>query len=126
MKRCRLGAGLLVGLLAIGLIATFWTHRRFTELSRDIQLAGEAASLLDWERAEDLTRKAKEHWQSGWALSAALTDHEPLEQIDGLFAQLEIYAREKDSLSYSVLCARLCREIAAIAEAQSPGLWNIL
>lgn len=126
MKRCRFGAGLLIGILVIGLLATFWTGRRCDRLAREIQLAGEAAVALDWEAAEALTRKVYGHWKTAWPLFAALTDHAPMEQIDALFVRLDIYARAEDHLSYSVICARLSREIDAIAEAQIPSWWNLL
>ena len=55
----------------------------------------------------------------------ALADHQPLEDIEGLFARLESYAQEQDKTEFQAACKELNRRILAVKEAQEFNLGSI-
>ena len=126
MKRSWIGLALLILLLAIGLLATWYMdrcHSRTAELLTEAKLQARQGS---WEQAVHLADQADRQWQESWHISAAFADHEPMEEIDSLFAQLKIYAEEGDRLCFSALCAQIASGLEAMADAQTLNWRNLL
>ena len=126
MKRCRFGAVLLMVLLILGAVSAWAMIRGNRPVSEQIKQAGEAAFLGDWTSAEEQFRQAKVRWENQFPFCAALADHEPMENINGLFAQLEIYARIRDAEGFAAACALLSEDVEAIGEAHRLNWWNLL
>lgn len=126
MKRCRFGAGLLAVLLLSGILTSRWTEDHHREISSLIAQAEEASLRGDWDQSDSLIRQAKGQWEAHWGLSASLTDHSPMEQVDSLFEQLDVYLRARDPVGCGGLCAQLGKALEAIAESQSLTWWNLL
>ena len=124
MKRCIIGAGLLIVLLSGGILSSAWLGRSFDSLPPMLEQAAEAAEEGGWDRASQLADRAEQRWQELWKITAVLVDHAPMEQIDALFAQLEVC--EQSQLEFAKLCARLARELEALSETHSPTWWNLL
>ena len=96
MNRSKIGAWLLLALLVLG-VASSWGMGRFSgPIQAQVAQAGDAALAGDWENAETLARQARVRWERYRNFCAALADHEPMEHIDGLFAQLEVYRQIRD------------------------------
>lgn len=123
MKRLWLGVGLLLALLALGIAATVTMGRICAPVGQTLTRAGEAARVGELEQAEKLCRQAKARWETYRTLSAAVTDHAPMEEIDGMFAALSVC---RDETCYAEYCARLTAMVEAVAEAQAVNWWNIL
>ena len=126
MKRSWMGAALLAGLLLLGLLSTWGMERCHAPLARALDQAGELALAERWEEAESYVNYTKEKWERNWGFAASLADHEPMERINGLYAQLEISGKERDPLVYAMLCAQLKEEMEAMGEAHSLKWWNLL
>ena len=126
MKREVLGAWLLALLLGLGLLSTRYMGRTHSATAKWLDSAGTLALAEDWEGAGRLFRKAGEEWEKSWHLSAALTDHEPMEEIDGQFAQLQLYLRQKERLAFAAVCAQLASQIQDIGDAHGLNWWNLL
>ena len=77
-------------------------------------------------RINALAKKAKELWDKQWHRSAVLADHTPMDEIDGLFAQVQSYARAGNRADFAAGCSRLSKLVEAIGEAHAPGWWNLL
>lgn len=126
MKRLWIG----IGLLAAIVIAGFWTSSRMEDIHTDISDkltdSAEAAQAGRWVQADTLARQAEDAWQGSWNLSAALSDHTVLDEIDGLLAQAKIYRQNRDDVAYAAVCARLATAIEALQEAHSLNWRNIL
>jgi hypothetical protein len=126
MKRLWIG----IGLLAAIVIAGFWTSSRMEDIHTDISDkltdSAEAAQAGRWGQADTLARQAEDAWQGSWDLSAALSDHTVLDEIDGLLAQAKIYRQNRDDVAYAAVCARLATAIEALQEAHSLNWRNIL
>ena len=126
MRRSRIGLWLLLILLGLGLLVT-WAMERFHEpVAGELEAAADHAMSGSWERAALLARFAREDWEKRQWFRAWFADHNPIEEIDGDFARLEIWSAEKDTLSFAAGCAELARKIRAMGEAHSLALENIL
>lgn len=126
MKRGWIGVVLLLALLAGGVLSVWLMVELHDPLEGILEQAAEAALASRWERAEVLSREAQTRWEENWHVSAAFSDHAPMEEIDGLFAQLEVYRGLQDAASFAALCRELAREMKAMGEAHVPNWWNLL
>lgn len=126
MKRCPFGAVMLLVLLILGLLASLWMGNFHSELSRDTELAADAVLRSDWETAISLTGQAKQRWEARRALTASMTNDAPIEEIGGLFRQLEVHAAGRDPIAYASVCAQLTHRLEALGEAHRVRWWNLL
>ncbi len=126
MKRCWIGAGLLLVLLLGGIFSSWWMGRHHSGISEEIDRAGSLAVAGDLEQAQDTARLAKRRWDRHWGMSASLTDHEPMELVDSLFAQLETYGTTGNRVAFAGICAQLASELEALGDAQGLTWWNLL
>lgn len=126
MKRCWFGLALLLVLLAASLVTTWHMDRIYAPLSETMSQAGERALRDDWGNALYLMDRAADSWQGHWKLSAAFADHEPMEDINALFTQLQVSAALRDGPGFAALCAHLSAELQAMGDAHSFVWWNLL
>ena len=126
MKRGWIGAGLLAAMLILGLLTSWWMGKTHSRIAAELDRAAGYALSENWEQAAAHAQKAKNHWQQHWHFSAAFADHEPMENIDSLLAQLSSLASARDGVTFSALCAQLSRQIEAMGEAHSLNWWNLL
>ena len=109
MKRIWFGGALLALLLILGIFCAGFME--------DAHL--EQASLLN--RAADL---AHQNWDKRSAIISGLSDHEPMDQIEGCFAQLEVFAQMQDAVSFSSSCRFLAKQLEALGKSHSLSLQN--
>lgn len=126
MTRFRIGAGILLMLLAFGFGVQLWMDAACTPIAEALTASQTAARAGRWDRAEALRQEAAEGWYDHWHCFAAFADHQPMEEIDGLLAQLAVYAREQSAESYAAAAADLTRRIAAMSDAHRFRWWNLL
>nr|MBQ8244414.1 DUF4363 family protein [Oscillospiraceae bacterium] len=126
MKRSWMGLGLLVVLLALSLLVTWAMAQVHDPIARDLITAGEYALAGDWERAEFLFRQAEGIWETYGTFRACFADHNPMEEIDACFAQLEIYARMREETAFAASCGEIARKAQAMGEAHGLKWENLL
>lgn len=126
MKRFWLGAGILAALLALGAWATVGMGRICHPVSYRLSSAADRVQAGQWEQAVALSQQAQGQWERWHNVTASVTDHEPMEEVNSLFAALDIYARQADTLRFADCCARLSALTEAIGEAQAVYWWSIL
>ena len=126
MKRLWLGVGLLLVLLAAGITVTRVMDNIHTPISEKMAQAAEAARTDDLEKANLLIGQAKSDWDRCRNFSAAVADHEPMEQIDGLFAAAQLYGILHENEDCAAACARLAALTQAMGESHSFTWWNLL
>jgi len=126
MKRSWMGAGLLLLLLAGGLMATRTMGRIHDPIARDLTAAGENALGGNWEEALVLFQRASDSWQRSEVLRDCLSDHTPMEQIDSDFTVLKIYGRIRDGTAFATLCSATAERVTALGQAQKLLLHNFL
>lgn len=126
MKRCYFGVGLLAVLLLISLGTSWVTDRCHSPISQEMSEAASYALADDWKQAVRCTEQARKHWEQYRKLTAALADHEPMEQIDRLFGELEVWQKAQDAQHCATVCAQLSEAVNAMADAHALTWWNVL
>ena len=126
MKRFWIGLGLLLSILAVGLWTTGEMGRIHTAISESLIQSAQAAEDGNWSKADEFAVNAAESWQDNWNFSAALADHTVLDEIDGLFAETEVYRKNRNVVAYAASCARLAEQIDAVQEGHKLSWWNLL
>ena len=125
-KRFYLGLGILIFFLILGL----WVSRGMKEgarpVTRLLEQAAEAALSGDTEQGADLARQARKLWNDRWGIMALAADHAPMDEIDGLLAQMEFFARARDGQRLGACCARVAELVEAMAEAHALSWQNVL
>ena len=90
-----------------------------------LRTAAEHAEMGRWKQASEALQLVKAGWEEKWGITAALSDHEPMETVNDLLAQLEVYAQVQDPARFAAVCARLREALEAIGEAHSVAWWNL-
>lgn len=124
-RRFYLGVGILVLLLSVGLLSGAWVDKSNRQVVEHLAMAEAAARTGTREEALTLTRKAEQLWKKGWHRVAVISDHTAMDEIDGLFAQMEHYARDGDAL-FGASCARVRELVSAISDGHQLTWWNLL
>ena len=126
MWKLWLGILILTTLLALGI----WINRSMEEvhltISDQLSDAAELALSDQPENAYRLAMEAKANWEKNWKLSACVADHGPMDEIDGLFSQLDGYYKAAQPGDFAVCCTRLSMLVEAMSEAHSITWWNLL
>ena len=126
MKRLWVGVGFLIVMLVVAICLTSLFHRIHTPLSEDLQQAAALAMEQNWEKATALTRQARADWEQYREFIAAVADHEPLEKMEYLLDQLDVYAETRRTADFSAVCVELAALADAMVESQSLTWWNFL
>lgn len=125
MNRFRLGAAILLLLLGIGLWAQWRMDAIHTPLAQAMARASQQVLLGQQEQAAQAITEVTARWQESRLLTAAFADHQPLEDIESLMAQLPAAAASDDVTDYAALCAELALRIQAVTEAHRLTLANL-
>lgn len=126
MKRMWFGIVLLAVLLMGGIGMTLAMHRIHDPISARLAQAAEASQSGQWDKGKALAQGAGADWKQYWRFTAACADHEPMDEIDGLFAELEVYARQGDVSEFAATCAHLAELTRAMGGAHGASWWNLL
>lgn len=125
MKKLWVAVAVLAVLLVLGIVSTIVMDTVHGELSEALEQAA-LLSETDWETAKALAESARAKWEKSSHLIAALADHEPLEELDGLFAELAVYQRYADRRCFAAVCVRIASFAEMLQESHSPYWWNLL
>lgn len=126
MKRGWIGLALLVVLLASGLLTAKKMEEIHGDGAKTLTRAGAYALEDNWAPARELAFQTMKQWQEHREFTAAFADHEPMEDVDCLFAELPVYAREEDAAHFAAICAELSKRLEAVSNAHSFLWWNVL
>ncbi len=126
MKRMKIGVGLLVAVLVAGI----WLGERMIDChlpcASDLEHAAACAMAEDWASAGALATRARETWERNKHLSASVTAHEPMDEIDALFGELEIYRAREETSAYSAGCMYLAEQLRDLGNSFKLSWWNLL
>lgn len=126
MKRFWIGITVLAVLLASGWTVAFFMEHSHTPISSDLAQAAQAAMDGRFEQAMKLVANAHTKWLRCRDFTAALADHDVLEEMDSLFAEIGVYAAAGDEITFSAACAHLSELVRAVAESHHPKWQNLL
>lgn len=126
MKRFWIGITVLAVLLASGWAVAFFMERCHTPISKELAQASQIAVSGQLKQAAKIADNAKTQWLSCRDFTAAFADHDVLEEMDALFAEIDVYAVTGNSISFSAACAHLSELAKAVAESHHPKWQNLL
>ena len=125
MKRIWFGAAMLAVLLVLGFSCGTFMERTHAAQSKDLTRAAELALEENWAGAENFVSAVRREWNQKRPFIAALSEHEPIDQAEGLFSQLEAFAKTKDVASYSSTCLLLARILESLGQSHRLNLQNL-
>lgn len=125
-KRFYLGVGILVVFLLLSLFVTWGMGQISGRAATLLAQAEEAVLSGNVQTAEALAGQAKRIWEKGWCTIALAADHSPMDEIDGLFAQMEFFVKNGNHTELGACCARLAELVEAVSDAHAMTWWNIL
>ena len=124
MRRFILGMALLSILLFFGMAVTKAADNALLPISQVLDKAASACMEGDFSRGQTLAGAARQDWEGIWKYTAVFSDHAPMDEIDGLFAQLETFRQEQQVQELAACCAQLSQLVQAVADAHRPTWWN--
>lgn len=126
MKRLVIGIIVLSFLLCSGVAVSLIFARAHAPVADLLQQAAHAAMEENWADAAACFTQAQARWQRFRDFTAAFADHAPMDEADGLFAQLEIYKAEENDSAFPALCARLAQLVEAVSDSHRLCWWTLL
>ncbi|MBE6957527.1 MAG: DUF4363 family protein [Ruminococcaceae bacterium] len=126
MNRLWIGIVILFLLLGLGVGLMWGSVAFFGSLSQKVEACGEAALRGNWAFVARETAECEEKWEKYAHFWASFTDHAPVEQVETLFAQLELYKKQRLSVEFAACCRSLAKEADAIGESHGIAWWSIL
>ena len=88
--------------------------------------AAALAMAEDWPGAREAARQASRSWQENRPFSASVTSHEPMDEIDALFEELEIYGARENGERFAAGCVFLAEKLRDLAYSNRLSWWNLL
>lgn len=125
-RRFWLGIGILVLFLALSLLTTASMTRIHACAAQLLEQAGQTALSGDLPSAMTDAQRAFQIWQDNWNYTASLADHNPMDDVDLLFAELQVYGQSEEIPHFAACCAQLSKAIQAMYTAHLPTWWNFL
>lgn len=126
MNRFWIGIALLAAFLILGLWVAWSMNNIHEPIARSLEQAADAALAGDLETGAAIAAEAQSTWDRHWRGIASAADHEPMDEIDSLFAQVQIYAQAGKAADFAAGCGRIAKLITAMGDAHAPGWWNLL
>ena len=118
--------GLLLVLLLLGLLSGWYLERQHRQLSRQLEDSAWLALSGQLSNARQEVQTAQAKWEKGRSLLAVLGDHTPMEDIDDLFAELQICGAAGEGTEFARICSALSCRMEAMGNACKLSWWNIL
>ena len=120
------GIGLLLVFLVFGLWVAEVMDSGHMQISSMLEQAASAMLDGDPDRGLALAQQAHDRWQHNWHITATVADHAPMDEIDSLFAQLQLYGSVRQQVDFAAYCTRISQLIRAMGEAHTLNWWNVL
>ena len=126
MRKFIIGITVLSLLLIAGLFVANATEEMYAHIIDLLKDGAQNALSGSFQIAKAQAEKAKVLWDKQKNATATVADHTPMEEIDHLFAEMEIYAKAEEKPHFAAVCKELSRRIRAVAEAHRFSWWNVL
>lgn len=126
MNRLGIGIGILAVLLIIGAVFLWLSNDFHQELGAILEQGAQAAMAENWQTADQKLQEGKEKWNRYRRFLSAITDHEPMEEMDSLFSQLELFSQYRLKVDFIAVCNSLSHLAEAIDESHNLKWWSIL
>ena len=125
MTRLWIGAGLLLALLLGGLGLRLGIVPFQESVAKKLDTAATLAVDGSWKMAQNTAFAARDRWRRHKNGIAAVTDHEPMEEMEGLFQELNFLDSDR-AVDFACICVQLAEISRAIGETQRLKWWGVL
>ena len=125
MKRIRFGTALLVFLLILSILVSNLMRKTWQHQSENLDLAAKFASVGDWAAADLLLQETSLEWARKQFLISVLCRHDEIDEIDGLFAQLNVFSAARRTVSFSSTGMVLSRLLDSLWKSHWFNLKNL-
>ena len=126
MIRFRFGIGILAVVLAVGIAAMLFMGHIHGNICSELEKASQLAAEAHLDDAEAHIQTAQDSWENHRHLIASLAEHTDMDEVDGLFRQLESYLQIQDVHACAAICAELSFRVEALGESHDINWCNIL
>lgn len=126
MSRIITGISILLSLLAVCCLCSLLLPKVHLDISRQLEQAAMFAQQENWQQASRFADQAAQAWKQAHNLTTVAADHELTDEIDALFAELEIYASQREIPDFAATALHLSRLTAAIGQSQGFSLSNLI
>ena len=126
MMRGWFGAGILALFLVLGFVVSGLISHSHMPTCALLEDAAEKTLAGDFDSATELGMAAKDRWKNSWNGTAVIADHSPMDDVDALFAEMEIYAKTGEEPHFAACCKELAQRLQAVADAHKFSWWNVL
>ena len=126
MLRGWLGAGILLVFLILGMVISGVMDSVHLPIGELLEQASQETLNGDFAHGIALGFQAKERWDRQWNGTATVADHKSMDDVDAMFAEMEIYAKTGESPHFAACCAELAQRLQAMAGAHKFSWWNVL
>lgn len=126
MARGWFGVGILAVFLILGFVIAGQMDDAHLPTGELLTQAAEMTLQGEFEGAVTLGMEAKSRWEKQWSGTAAVADHSPMDEVDALFAEMEIYAQTGEEPHFAACCKELAQRVQAFADAHRFSWWNVL
>ena len=106
----------MILLLFLGIGSGFVMERNQSAQAEKLNRAAHLAADGDWAAARTLVADARQQWDRKQLLLSALCSQEPLDEVEGLFSQLEVFSDARSATSFSSTCVYLACQLASLGE----------
>ena len=124
----RFVVGLVILLLVLALAVGTAVGMKAIHAPGEAALTEAARLALDgqMEQAIPLARQAYSRWQKYRGITAAFSDHTPMDDTERLFREMTVYAQAGEAPHFAACCTELSAMLKAMYETHGFSLKNIL
>ena len=124
----RFVVGLVILLLVLALAVGTAVGMKAIHAPGEAALTEAARLALDgqMEQAVPLARQAYSRWQKYRGITAAFSDHTPMDDTERLFREMTVYAQAGEAPHFAACCTELSAMLKAMYETHGFSLKNIL
>lgn len=126
MKRLWLGIAILAVLLGLSIGVQAAMSKLHDPIAQDLEKAAEFALDDDWAQANKHFERARRAWQRYHGATASVADHSPMDELDMLFAELQVFSEERETVHFASTCRSAAQMAQAMAQAHTFTWWNLL
>ena len=125
-RRFILGISILIVVLALTIGTAIGMKAIHAPGEAALSEAARLALAGDLERAIPLAQGAYQRWQTYRGITAAFSDHNPMDDTERLFREMQVYAVAGEAPHFAACCTQLSAMLRAMYETHGFSLKNIL
>lgn len=125
-RRFILGISILIVVLALTIGTAIGMKAIHAPGEAALTEAARLALAGDLEQAIPLAQGAYQRWQTYRGITAAFADHNPMDDTERLFREMQVYAVAGEEPHFAACCTQLSAMLKAMYETHNFSLKNIL